>query len=70
MVWFIPRGLITAVLGIQVLEARGATFEFLPSLAFAVVLLTNLILLVGTIRARHLPAVEEQPLEQQAAPAA
>ncbi len=70
MVWFIPRGLITAVLGIQVLEARGSTFEFLPSLAFAVVLLTNLILLVGTIRARHLPAVEEQPLEQQAAPAA
>ncbi len=53
MVWFIPRGLITAVLGIQVLEARGSTFEFLPSLAFAVVLLTNLILLVGTIRARN-----------------
>ena len=58
MVWFVPRGLITAVLGIQVLDARGATFEFLPELAFAVVLLTNLILLVGTVRARALPAPE------------
>ena len=42
MIWFVPRGLITAVLGIEVVEARGATFEFLPSLAFAVILLTNL----------------------------
>jgi potassium/hydrogen antiporter len=56
MVWFVPRGLITAVLGIEVLEARGASFEFLPSLAFAVILLTNILLLVGTFRARNLPA--------------
>ena len=55
MLWFVPRGLITAVLGIEVLEARGTDFEFLPSLAFAVILLTNLILLVGTIRARNVP---------------
>jgi potassium/hydrogen antiporter len=55
MVWFVPRGLITVVLGIQVVESRGANFAFLPSLAFAVVLLTNLIVLVGTIRARKLP---------------
>jgi potassium/hydrogen antiporter len=58
MVWFVPRGLITAVLGIEVLQARGSEFAFLPSLAFAVVLLTNLILLVGTVRARKLPVVE------------
>jgi potassium/hydrogen antiporter len=56
MIWFVPRGLITAVLGIEVVEARGTDFAFLPSLAFAVILLTNLILLVGTIRARNLPA--------------
>ncbi len=56
MVWFVPRGLITVVLGIQVVESRGASFAFLPSLAFAVVLLTNLTVLVGTIRARNLPA--------------
>jgi potassium/hydrogen antiporter len=52
MVWFLPRGLITAVLGINVLEARGAQFEFLPSLAFAVILLSNFLLLIGTVRAR------------------
>jgi cell volume regulation protein A len=56
MLWFVPRGLITAVLGIEVLEARGAAFAFLPSLAFAVILLTNLTLLIGSIRARNLPA--------------
>lgn len=61
MLWFVPRGLITAVLGIEVLEARGPAFEFLPSLAFAVVLLSNLILLVGTVRARNLPPVPPEP---------
>jgi hypothetical protein len=54
MVWFLPRGLITVVLGIEVLEGRGSDFAFLPSLAFAVVLLTNLTVLIGTIRARNL----------------
>jgi cell volume regulation protein A len=58
MVWLIPRGLITAVLGIEVLEARGASFAFLPPLAFAVILLTNLVLLIGTFRARNLPVPE------------
>ena len=56
MIWFLPRGLITAVLGIEVLEARGTQFEFLPSLAFALILLTNVLLLIGTFRARSLPA--------------
>jgi NhaP-type Na+/H+ or K+/H+ antiporter len=54
MIWFLPRGLITAVLGIEIVEARGADFEFLPSLAFAVILITNLALLVGSLRARRL----------------
>ncbi len=63
MIWFVPRGLITAVLGIEVLEARGAAVEFLPSLAFAVILLTNLGLLVGTFRARNLPAAEVIPAD-------
>jgi potassium/hydrogen antiporter len=54
MVWFLPRGLITAVLGIQIVEARGAEFEFLPSLAFAVILITNLAMLIGALRARKL----------------
>ncbi|MGA9972682.1 MAG: cation:proton antiporter [Candidatus Acidiferrales bacterium] len=63
MVWFVPRGLITVVLGIQVVESRGASFAFLPSLAFAVVLLTNLTVLAGTIRARNLPAPAAPELE-------
>jgi NhaP-type Na+/H+ or K+/H+ antiporter len=60
MVWFLPRGLITAVLGIDVLEKRGDAFDFLPSLAFAVILLSNLVLLIGTFRARGM-AVAEDP---------
>jgi cell volume regulation protein A len=63
MVWFIPRGLISAVLAIEVLETRGSELTFMPSLAFAVILLSNLVLLIGTIRARKLPASE---LETQA----
>jgi cell volume regulation protein A len=60
MIWFVPRGLITAVLGIEVLQVRGKEFLLLPSLAFAVVLLTNLVLLVGTVRARNLPVEEAE----------
>jgi cell volume regulation protein A len=58
MVWLVPRGLITAVLGIEVLEVRGPAFAFLPSLAVAVILLTNILLLVGTVRAHSLPPEE------------
>ncbi|MGB2623362.1 MAG: cation:proton antiporter [Candidatus Acidiferrum sp.] len=54
MIWLLPRGLITAVLGIDILEARGVEFGFLPSLAFAVILITNLALLIGTLRAKRL----------------
>lgn len=63
MVWFVPRGLITAVLGIEVLQVRGKEFSFLPSLAFAVILLTNLVLLVGSVRARNLPVEEVEMVE-------
>ncbi len=38
----------------RIVEARGADFEFLPSLGIAVILLTNLALLIGTLRARQL----------------
>jgi cell volume regulation protein A len=69
MVWFVPRGLITAVLGIDVLEARGAPFEFLPSLAFAVILLSNLVLLIGTFRARGI-ASTDTPSADSLTPAA
>jgi cell volume regulation protein A len=48
----IPRGLVTAVLALKVAEARGPKFEFLIPLAFGLILLTNLLLLVGTLRMR------------------
>ena len=60
MVLFVLCGLITAVLGIEILEVRGAAFAFLPSFAVAVILLTKMVLLVGTVRAHGLPV--EEPL--------
>ena len=42
LLWLMfPRGLITAVLALQVLAARGSIFSFLPSMAFTVVLFTT-----------------------------
>ena len=46
-----PRGLITAVLAVQVVEAKGSEFAFLPAIAFSAVLATNVLLVVGSIRA-------------------
>ncbi|MGC0775311.1 MAG: cation:proton antiporter [Candidatus Acidiferrum sp.] len=71
MIWLLPRGLITAVLGIDILQARGADFEFLPSLAFAVILITSLVLVIGTLRARRLfpepPPTAPEPAAPQIA---
>jgi NhaP-type Na+/H+ or K+/H+ antiporter len=69
MVWFLPRGLVTAVLGIQIMEARGAEFQFLPSLACAVILITNLAMLISSLRARKpipgpTPAMPEPTVPQ------
>ena len=46
-----PRGLITAVLAVQVVESKGGEFAFLPAMAFSAILATNLLLVVGSIRA-------------------
>ena len=48
----IPRGLITAVLALEVVEAKPNELVFLTSLAFAVILSTNLFVLLAAIRAR------------------
>ncbi len=53
IIWILPRGLITAVLAVQVVEARGNEFHFLPAMAFAVILVTNAIVIIGSIRARR-----------------
>jgi potassium/hydrogen antiporter len=49
--WMLPRGLVTAVLALAIVEARGETFSFLPAMAFTVVLVTNLFIVWGAVRA-------------------
>lgn len=48
----IPRGLITAVLVLAAIEAKPADLMFFPSLTFALILLTNGLALIATVRAR------------------
>jgi hypothetical protein len=56
--WVLPRGLITVVLAIEVAEARGSGLAFVPGLAFAVILITNALLVLASFRVRRsAPAV-------------
>jgi potassium/hydrogen antiporter len=56
----IPRGLITAVLALEAIEANPSSLLFLTSLAFAVILLSNLLVLLAAIRAKPAAAVTEE----------
>ena len=49
--WMLPRGLVTAVLALEILNDRGQVFSFLPAMAFTVVLVTNLFIVWGAVRA-------------------
>ncbi len=60
----LPRGLITAVLALQILAARGPDFAFLPEMAFTVVLVTNAFVVVAAMRA---PKAAEAQLAAAAA---
>jgi NhaP-type Na+/H+ or K+/H+ antiporter len=60
-VLLIPRGLITAVLVFEIVEAKGPALGFLVTLAFSLILLSNLLLLAGTFRARALAPVPASP---------
>jgi cell volume regulation protein A len=53
-----PRGLITAVLALQVLAARGQQFFYLPAMAFTVVLFTNAFVVIASVRSRKRPTGE------------
>jgi NhaP-type Na+/H+ or K+/H+ antiporter len=67
IVLLLPRGLITAVLAIQVIEERGAEFGFLRSVAFVIILITNMLVVLGSVLARRAPAlatIAEQISEQ------
>ncbi|HVP55209.1 MAG TPA: hypothetical protein VMU45_09465, partial [Candidatus Eisenbacteria bacterium] len=48
-----PRGLITAVLALQVLAVRGDTFGFLPAMAFTIVLFTNMFVVIAAVRSKR-----------------
>ncbi len=53
----IPRGLITAVLVLEAIQAKPADLMFFPSLTFALILLTNGLALVATVRAKGIAEV-------------
>lgn len=55
--WMLPRGLVTAVLALEIVSVRGAVFAFLPAMAFTVVLVTNLFVVAGAVRSGQLSAL-------------
>jgi len=62
--WMLPRGLVTAVLALEIVAARGAGFNFLPAMAFTVVLVSNLFVVWGAVRSAKVGVVEEpQPAQ-------
>lgn len=53
ILWMLPRGLITVVLALEAINAFPSELSFLPGLAFAVILATNLLVVFGSWRARR-----------------
>jgi cell volume regulation protein A len=62
--WMLPRGLVTAVLALEVVAVRGAVFTFLPAVAFTVVLVSNLFIICGAIRSGQAPPVSQIPTDK------
>jgi potassium/hydrogen antiporter len=63
-----PRGLITAVLAVQVVQTSEAEFIYLPAMAFTAILATNVLLIIGSVRAaREAVTVPEVIVEKQVA---
>ena len=69
--WMLPRGLVTAVLALEIVNDRGQVFSFLPAMAFTVVLVTNLFIVWGAVRAGQVIAPPEKiaPLAAEVPPA-
>ncbi len=61
MLWIMPRGLITVVLALQVVAARSEV-SFLSALAFAVILVTNVMVVVGSLRASRDAVANSAPV--------
>jgi len=58
--WMLPRGLVTAVLALEIVNDRGQVFAFLPAMAFTVVMFTNLFIVWGAVRAGRVAAAPEK----------
>jgi hypothetical protein len=56
--FMLPRGLITAVLAVEVTNASGNEFGSLPAMALAVMVVTNLMLVAGSVRAGRDPSMQ------------
>lgn len=70
ILWMLPRGLITIVLALEVVDVQGREMAFLAPLSFAVILLTNLIVVFGSMRikretAQALPPGSPAPEDKQ-----
>lgn len=65
--WMLPRGLVTAVLALEIVNDRGQVFSFLPAMAFTVVLVTNLFIVWGAVRSGHAAAAVASTLSAQEA---
>jgi cell volume regulation protein A len=59
--WMLPRGLVTAVLALEIVNVRGAIFSFLPAMAFTVVMVTNLFIVWGSVKAGRRTVVASAP---------
>jgi cell volume regulation protein A len=71
MTWIFPRGLITIVLALQVLEAVDTGLSFLTGLAFVAILFTNFLVIVGGIRMKKVSVpVTESALADEVSPEA
>ncbi len=71
-VWLLPRGLITVVLALQIIESRGQYLSYLIQISFVVILVTNLLAVVASVRAERIAAAGDaaggsipQPLESE-----
>jgi len=65
--WMLPRGLVTAVLALAIVNARGEVFAFLPAMAFTVVLVTNLFVVAGAVRSAKTSALVPSSTEKPSA---
>jgi cell volume regulation protein A len=70
ILWVLPRGLITIVLALEIRQAIGAEMAIVPDIAFAIILLSNLLVVLGGFRLRRagLPAIIKEKEQVLAAP--